>query len=183
MNQGRDRNLRTQHALQATDLAAMMNASFARMRLGPVGYRPELVAPEGPSTGGGKAALQRLRLVPEAPGYPTLVIGGANHAERTAELRTFDHVDAIHRHRFKRPVVLDRAQYDAFLETARNFMVMMQLRIEITGPSAFVPEATAEIGEEVRPGTRVGIWIGAAILGAVFLGLIGVIVWMFVLRR
>jgi hypothetical protein len=175
----RAKPLKTAFAIQAEDLAASMNATFQKMAIAPGYYVPELTVPEGPSTAGGKQALQRLRLVPRAPGYPILVVGSANQADRTAELRSYEHLDAIHRHRFKRPVALDRAGYEQFLEIARNFMTVLQLRTEITSASAFVPDEPAQAGE---PRSNTGLTIGLIILAVAFFVLSAVIVFFFVVR-
>jgi hypothetical protein len=72
--------------------------------------------------------------VPKAQGFPTLVVGTANQSEGTVELRTFDHVDALHRQRWKRGVALDRVQYDTFVGMAQNFLGVMRVRVSIAGP-------------------------------------------------
>jgi hypothetical protein len=177
--------MRTQFSLQAQDLASSMNASFARMRIAPGQYVPELTAPEGPSTGGGVQAMQRIRLVPQAPGFPVLVVGSANHAQGMAELRTYDHVDAIHRHRFKRPVALDRAQYDQFLEMAKNFLEVLRLRVTLAGPSSFVPESEP-LGEVVEPAAESGKTAFWVLLGLVLFAMVvvgAVAVYLFVIRK
>lgn len=128
--------LRTQFALRQQDLAATFNAAMSKTRIAPGDYAPELMAPEGPSTGGGVQALQRMRLVPKAQGYPTLVIGSVNQSEGTAALRSFDHLDAVNRERFKRGVALDRAQYDTFVGMVQNFLGVMRLRVSVEAPPA-----------------------------------------------
>jgi hypothetical protein len=122
---------RTQVALEGHDLSTVINGALQRLSLPRGDFVPELVAPEGPSTAGGVRALQRLRLVPRAAGFPTLVVGGANIAERTAELRTFEHVDSIHRARFGEPVPLDREAYEEFLQTAAALFEVAQLRTRL----------------------------------------------------
>src|SRR4029077_16820505 len=60
----------TQHALEASDLAAALNESWKKVRIGPGDYVPELMAPQGPSTAGGVQAMQHLRLVSTQAGLP-----------------------------------------------------------------------------------------------------------------
>lgn len=136
--------LQTQHAIQATDLAAALNDSLKKLRIGPGDYVPELMAPEGPSTAGGAQAMQHLRLVPGQPGLPTLVVGHANRAEGKAELRSFDYVDAVHRQRFQRPLPLDRVQYDAFMDSAKLILSALHLHPTIASPPA-------DLGAEATP--------------------------------
>src|SRR5438874_1494841 len=97
-----DRKGRTEFTLKALDYASVFASTVGKVRISPGGYKPELIAPDGPSTAGGKQALQHIRLVPSEAGLPTLVVGSANGKTSTAELRTLAHVDANYRQRFKR---------------------------------------------------------------------------------
>jgi hypothetical protein len=113
----------TMFAGQAIGLAELFNLTVGKKRLeGVVSYTPRLSTPDGPSTAGGRQALQHLTLVPEGGGA-TILIGTANLVEQQAELRTFAHVDELHRQRFKGvPFQIDRARYDALLESIRAFL-------------------------------------------------------------
>ena len=129
-------NLQTKVALQVSELAEQFRKVLSGVRVQPGDYSPELTAPEGPSTGNGAQALQHVRLVP-GPGHaglPTIVAGHANRVVRTAELRTYAHVDRNHRERFGTPLPLDREQYDRFLEMAKNFFDGAQLKTTIADP-------------------------------------------------
>ncbi|MGO8995803.1 MAG: hypothetical protein ACLQVI_21030 [Polyangiaceae bacterium] len=131
-------NLQTKVALQVSELAEQFRKVLSGVRVQPGDYSPELTAPEGPSTGNGAQALQHVRLVP-GPGHaglPTIVAGHANRVVRTAELRTYAHVDRNHRERFGTPLPLDREQYDRFLEMAKNFFDGAQLKTTIADPPA-----------------------------------------------
>jgi len=146
MTKGRQA-LQTFHAIQASDLASAFNDAMKRTALAPGEYVPELTAPEGPSTGGGVQAMQHLRLVPRMAGFPTLVVGHANHAEGKAELRSYEHLAAIHAHRYKRPLALDREAYDQFLPLAQGFLEALRLETSIAGPPPDLgePEAPSEV--------------------------------------
>src|SRR5437016_4524093 len=92
---------RTEFAMQALSLAETFNLMRADERVkGPITYRVELSAPEGPSTAGGKQATQHVKLVPVGGGA-TIVAGSANQAESWAELRSFAHLKLLHGQRFK----------------------------------------------------------------------------------
>ena len=88
-----DHDLRTRFAIEANDLADALNAALGTIRLRPLGYKAELTRPEGISTGGGVASMQHLRLVPSVEGKRILVVGHANRADKSAELRSYDHID------------------------------------------------------------------------------------------
>src|ERR1019366_5773438 len=126
--------LQTFHALQASELATAFNDALKRVCIQPGDYTAELTAPAGPSTAGGVQAMQHLRLVSSQPGTPTLVVGHANHAEGRAELRTFEHLDAVHRQRFRRPLTIDRTQYDDFVRLAKQLLDALHLQTILTGP-------------------------------------------------
>ncbi|MDP9001001.1 MAG: hypothetical protein M3O46_12910 [Myxococcota bacterium] len=166
-------SLQTYHALQASDLAAAMNDALKKVRVMPGDYAPELTEPQGPSTAGGVQAMQHLRLVPAQPGRPTLVVGHANHTEGKAELRTFDHVDAIHRHRFGEALELDRAQYDEFLNVAKLVFGALHLTTTLSGPPADLDNDGAPVPKPVG--------LSKAAVGAVFgiaLLLLAVAAWV-----
>ncbi len=84
---------------QATQLAALFNAKFIAGIPGLDRYRVDLTTPVGPSTVGGKQALQHLRLTPLAGG-PAIVVGTVSSVEMSAELRTYRHLAEIHARRF-----------------------------------------------------------------------------------
>src|SRR4051794_4420717 len=85
---------------KATELSKLFNTTFAAGIDAPARYRVDLTAPVGPSTAGGKQALQHILLVPREGG-PAMVMGGVNQADMTAEIRTFRHVAEAHATRFK----------------------------------------------------------------------------------
>jgi hypothetical protein len=168
--------LQTYHALQASELAAAVNEALKKVRLAPGDYAAELTEPEGPSTGGGLQAMQHVRLVPRLAGHPTLVVGHANQADKKAELRTYDHLDAVHRQRFKRPLALDRAQYDDFATMARGLLEALHFRTTLVGPQAELPQE-----EPARaPASR----SRGVVLGGVFVAvaLVAGGIWMAVAR-
>jgi hypothetical protein len=175
--------LQTQFSIEATDLAESYASTVGRLRVGPYGYTPDLTAPEGPSTGGGVQALQHLRLVPPQPNMPTLVVGHVNGRERTAELRTLDHVDAICRDRFRRGAPLDPTQYASFLQSAQGFLGACGLRVTFAGPPADLIARLNAPTPSTAPRTGPGsLLLGVA--GAVLLvGLLGAAIAWFLLMR
>ncbi len=124
-------NLRTQFSIKASSLADSYRSTVGRLRVGPHGYSPDMTAPDGQSTGGGVQALQHLRLLPPQPNMPTLLVGHANQKEGSAELRTWEHVDALCRERFKQGAPLDPAQYEQFLQSAQGFLAACGLRVAV----------------------------------------------------
>jgi hypothetical protein len=91
----------TMIAAQAVGLAEVFQAVFAEGLQGPVPYKVELSEPDGPSTAGGKLAMQHLKLIPASGAGPTIVMGSANTVDKTVELRTFHYLSSQHSQRFK----------------------------------------------------------------------------------
>jgi translation initiation factor IF-2 len=109
-------------AAQAVSLAEMFAAWFAAGLDGPVHFGVELSAPDGPSTAGGKQALQHIKLVP-AGGGAAVVIGSADTVARTAEIRTFEHVAALYAQRFRgAPIPVDPTRYQELSSKLAGFL-------------------------------------------------------------
>lgn len=164
----------TMVAQQAVGFAELFKAIFADGLQGPVPYRVELSEPDGPSTAGGKLALQHIKLIPADNG-PTLILGAANTVEKTAELRTFAFVAHQHGQRFKGATLpIDPQKFAALIESLRAFFSDRGMAVTI---QEHVP--TAPPVAEAPPPASPLPWI---ILGAVILALIGAAVF-FVMQR
>jgi hypothetical protein len=174
------RDLRTRFAVRALDFAETFNAGLGALSLQPGAYQPQLTTPDGPSTGGGVQAVQHVRLVAARQGFPSILVGSANQRSGTAELRSFAYIDAVHRQRWKRPVPLDRNDYEDFLHAAKNFFESNQLLVTIAAPSGGLAR---RVDEDAAPaaGPASG---GGAILTGVIVGLVigGLAIWI-LLRR
>lgn len=159
---------------QATQFAAIFNASFASGFDGPKKYRVDLTSPFGPSTAGGKQSLQHIRLVPQ-DGAPAIVIGQVSPVEKSAELRTFRHLAELHALRFGggRVPVDPNAHRDlvrrmtAFF-TAQGFSVVM---VDLTEtPLSDRPPPPARGGSQapwIIAGVALAVAVGTAILALV----------------
>jgi hypothetical protein len=110
--------LRTGLAKKFVSLADDVTEAFAEFHIGGGDYVVELTAPQGQSTGGGKQALQHLRLRPRRPGYPVIVGGSVDGVHLTAELRNFDYVRVVHSLRFQDPLDLNVSEWEQFLRKA-----------------------------------------------------------------
>ncbi len=175
--------LRTQFSIQASTLADSYRDTVGRLRVGPHGYCPDMTAPDGQSTGGGVQAMQHLRLVPPRPNMPTILVGHANQRDRVAELRTWEHVDAICRARFKQGAPLEPAAYEEFLQAAQGFLAACGLRVSVvpTPEEMRIAMADTAATESSLPAKRssLALWItgGAAALA------VAVAVWRLVVAR
>ncbi len=113
------------------DFATRFNLEFATGLAGPVRYRIELTSPVGPSTGGGKQAIQHIRLLPQ-DGSSAIVIGSWNQVGKSVELRTTDHVRDIHAQRFKdTPFPIDPAAYQELLSRLQLFFVKSEHTVKL----------------------------------------------------
>ncbi len=147
---------RTMFAAQAVGLADLFKTLIGPVRLnGPVVYRPELSAPEGESTGGGKQATQHVMLVPESGGA-TLVMGSLNVKEKTSELRQYLAFAQMIEQRFKGKVAVpDQESYEALLDKTQKFFASQSVRVSIIAPSAFAsPDAAGGKPRPTRKSSR-----------------------------
>jgi hypothetical protein len=110
--------LRTKLAQKFVTLADSVGESFRDFAIGAGAWAVELTAPQGMSTGGGKQALQHLRLRPRREGYSVLVAGTVNQLEKRAELRDFDHVTILHEVRYRNALEVSRQEWEQFLRKA-----------------------------------------------------------------
>lgn len=111
----------TMFAAQAMGLAEMFQGVFAAGLDGPMPFKVELAAPDGPSTAGGKLALQHIKLVAQSGGL-TIVIGSANPVEKQVELRTYAYVAGQHAQRFKGAALpVDLEKYKELIKQLQFF--------------------------------------------------------------
>lgn len=122
---------RTQVAQSAHDFAAYFAKSFGAVRvLGAVNRRPDLMAPEGMSTGGGKHARQPIVLRPEQQGGSSLTIGWVDIPQRRAALRTHRCLLQMHQARYGQyPFDLDVGSYNAFFDQAKGLLAACGLYV------------------------------------------------------
>ena len=153
----------TQVAQKAASLAELFDARFEKGLDGPVHFRVALTAPDGPSTGGGKQALQHIKLIPEGGG-PAVLIGSANTTRMTAEIRTFEHVAALYAQRFhgaKAP--LDVTRYYELGQGLATFFRAMRMTVTF----AELDGAAATALAPPRAGRGWMVLLGAAVVLAV----------------
>jgi hypothetical protein len=121
---------RTQFAMQALGFADLFNFKVGDQKVS--GHRVELSAPEGPSTGGGKQAVQHVKLIPADESGAVIVAGSANQVEKTAELRTFEYLADLHAKRFKGAALpIDKAQYNLLIARVKAFFADQRLAVSL----------------------------------------------------
>jgi hypothetical protein len=146
--------LRTRMARKFTTLADEVTECFEGFTIGGGDYIVELLAPEGLSTGGGKQALQHLRLRPRRQGYGIIVAGSVNPVEKFAELRTFEHVFLVHEIRFGKGVEITASEWEQLLRKAEVVLQLANIESARVGPS---PSLLTEARQKKR-GRRVPPW-------------------------
>lgn len=179
-HQGRVHPLRTALAAQGVHLSALFFAVFENTRLpGTPKRQPRLMAPPGPSTGGGKMARQSLTLVPEegAEGS-SVVVGWADSSTKRAELRSWSVVADAFRERFAEDLDIPVGPYNRFIDKAGAFFREQDFAVDrVDERQTTVPEPPAE------PKDR-GLWLlwVLVVLAALAVG-IGLGVLFMVLSR
>jgi len=159
----------TQFAMKAVGLADFFKADFSFDRVkGDVEYRPELAAPDGPSTGGGKQAVQHIRLVPFGRGT-VITAGWANLAERRAEVRTFRYLSVTHAQRFKgQTIPIDQASYEAVAKKLQEWFTKQGFVLTILDAPEGAVVGAARAGGRPSPAViALVVGIALAVAGAV----------------
>jgi hypothetical protein len=127
--------LRTRLARKFTTLADEVTECFEDFPIAGGAYIVELLAPEGPSTGGGKRALQHLRLRPRREGRAAIVAGSVNPVEKHAELRTFEHAFLVHQIRFGSAFEISVAEWEQLLRRIEVVLELAGIESARVGPS------------------------------------------------
>ena len=127
--------LRTRLARKFTTLADEVTECFENFPIGGGGYIVELLAPEGLSTGGGKRALQHLRLRPRREGRAAIIAATVNPVEKHAELRTFEHAFLVHQIRFATPFEISIGEWEQLLRKVEDVLKLANIETARVGPS------------------------------------------------
>jgi hypothetical protein len=157
-------------ASQALGLSAMFQALTSKHRLGgSPAYLPQLAAPDGPSTAGGKQALQHVSLIPEGGG-DTIVIGGANTVEKRAELRSYRHVSRTYSQRWRgAQLPFDKESYDELLKQIQAFFGSQSFTVTVLDlPSEPEDRPARAASSRSRSLLLPGLLAVAALAGAAF---------------
>jgi hypothetical protein len=173
----------TRVAAQAASLAELFIASFESGLDGPVHFRVELSAPDGPSTAGGKQALQHVKLIPDDGGR-TIVIGSADTTRALAEIRTFDHIAALYAQRYRGAAIpVEAGRYNELGEKLANFFRSMRMQVRFTELEASVsPAPLARAANEDDVTERRGSWL-MALFGVALALLVVVAAYVLVFSR
>jgi translation initiation factor IF-2 len=156
----------TQVAAKAVSLAELFEARFEQGLDGPVRFRVELSAPDGPSTAGGKQAMQHIKLIPP-DGAATIVIGSANTTRQMAEIRTFEHVAELYAQRYHGArIPVEVLRYRELSQGLEAFFKAMRLTVtfaELERAPGTPPFKLAEPGGGNR-GLIIGLGVTIALL-------------------
>jgi hypothetical protein len=160
----------TQVAQKAASLAELFDARFVSGLDGPVHFQVALSAPDGPSTAGGKQALQHIKLVPDGGGM-AVVIGSASTTKMIAEIRTYEHIAALYAQRFRGArIPVNVTRYYELGQALATFFRAMKMTVTFAELDGLVAAPTPPgTGSSGRVGTvLVGIAVGLGILAAAY---------------
>jgi len=162
------REIHTQFAMKALDFAGIFNTVVGSVPIEGTDGKPftvELSAPDGPSTGGGKQSVQHVKV--SRPGL-VLVAGSADQVAKTAELRSYDYLAALHAQRFRGEALpLSRASYDDFCKRARELFATQALAL-VVHEAAPVPAAAPQRGRNNTTLFLVAVLIAIGVGAAAF---------------
>lgn len=114
----------TMMAGTALGVSEAFNAGFARAF---PGWRAELSEPVGPSTGGGKQALQPISI--ESQAGERLAIGRVDPVRRSVALRSYQAVSTVHSQRYGRSLPVSAEDYSKFINQISTFFRAMQFGV------------------------------------------------------
>lgn len=165
----------TEFAQQAISLADVFNETFKKPVPGnQANYKVQLAVPDGPSTAGGKQGTQHIKLVPIGAGA-THVAGWANPADKQAEIRSWEHVLAIHNGRGGKGGLPDEPAYRKLVLDLKKFFVNERFEVSVVAAprrdDSPPPDLTPKSGSNMVP-ILLGVAAGAlvvAILALLFL--------------
>jgi hypothetical protein len=161
----------TMTAREGLDAAELVNAALGRRTFGEqVPRRLEVIAPDGPSTAGGKRARQTVRLVPLAGDTAPLMCGVLDVAQRTVELRNYEAVRAQYEERFKEPLDISPDDYARLRRELEATLTPFRYRFTVEAPDTTDTRAQLTREGSVTPPPR------APLLNVILLGLVAVIV-------
>ncbi len=115
----------TAHAAKGAQLKDTVDAALAGIF---ADYVVDLTPPEE-STGGGVRARQHLRL--STKDGKSLVLGWANAAERTAEVRTLGCTLEVSKERFGTELPISMAEYAKFVDRATDVLQVFGLQVSV----------------------------------------------------
>ncbi|MBX3227409.1 MAG: hypothetical protein KIT84_13730 [Labilithrix sp.] len=164
--------LRTRLARKFVSLADSVTEAFKDFVIGAGMWSIELTVPQGMSTGGGKQALQHIRLNPKRQGYNVFVAGTVNQVEKRADLRDFDHVAIMHEVRHRSALEISPQEWEQFLRKAEVVLNGAGIQSMRTPPPR-------ELLEQRRSAQRVSKGAIVALVVVALLALI--VIWRVVL--
>jgi hypothetical protein len=163
----------TMVAAKALSLHELFVTGFAKGLDGPIHFAVELSAPDGPSTGGGKQALQHIKLIPDGGGL-AVVIGSADTALSVAEVRTFEHVATLYAQRFHgAPLPVDPTRYAELSRTLVQFFGSLGMKVSVVPLTAAPQVGGAQALSPAAPPRRSGgalLWIVAVVVAVAVVG-------------
>ncbi len=115
--------LRTALAAKGVELSALFFVVFEETELpGTPPRQPRLMAPPGPSTGGGKMARQHVTLVPvDDQDGPSVVAGWVDSSTKRCELRSWGTLADRHQQRRGKKLDIPKGAYGRFAREAAAF--------------------------------------------------------------
>ena len=127
---------RPQYSQDGIDFVVLFASRFLNVHIS--GYKPLLMEPPAEEIDpNGEEAPQHIVLKPQLDGDPLLTVGFVKLEGRSAVLRSYDYMRAMHRqHDGTRPFHVDQAHYQSFFDSALEFLQERGMQVDIeSGPS------------------------------------------------
>ena len=159
-NKPRKRSLKaTQISSKGLDFSVLFTAKFARQDIN--GYKVSMREPPGDTTGGGKQATQHIVLENFNEGGPTVTIGHANVATKTARLRTYSCIERMFQMRYRgRRFPIAQHSYQEAFDKMSEFIRRQGLQLDIESqPPEMTSIPPGNLGQPAEGGSNTAAWV------------------------
>lgn len=155
-------------------VAKLFDAVF---KAGVDGHAIDMTTPAGPSTAGGKLALQHIRVAPRGGGR-AIVVGSYDTAKRVAELRTYKLLADTHAERFAGEALPIRDdEYKALIKRMLEFFTKQGITVVMVSASRDPSLAGAEPTSKAALLARV-TRSKAAVVGVAVVVVLALVAWL-----
>lgn len=165
----------TMTAREGLDAAELVNAAFGRKTIGKLTPRRlEVVAPDGPSTAGGKHARQTIRLVPASGEGGPVMCGFLDVAQKLVELRSYETLVLQYEARFGEACDITRDEHATLCRDLQ--MTLTPFRYSFTHETELQAAAAHKAIAALTTGERSVVGGKTSLLGVVLTSMLVLVV-------
>lgn len=162
---GQRGNIYTMTAQEGVNAAELVKAAFGRKTIGQITPRHvEVIAPDGPSTAGGKRARQAIRLVAASGPAAPVMCGFLDPARRVVELRGYGGVASQYEQRFGERFDVTEGEYNALCKELEATLGAFRYTFSYDSEPPTAPGNRVSL-TSVEPAPAHVPWLNAVLIG------------------